>query len=258
VRPGAAWRRVACLAVVASVCLLASLADAVDKRSRLLELQEAAHFRAVGRFNVAGRRFCTATLVSAREIVTAAHCLFHPRTGKPVATSEMRFVAGLYLGKYAALRGVENAAIPPTYQHDGENSATAIAADVALVRLDAAVTPDAVEPLGLGVWSDEEPLSIVSYARDRAFAPAVMADCPAAALQPGVLTLGCPSNFGASGSPILLDFAGRPLIVGVTSAIRPDRTRTRWFTLSARVDQARLDDLRRILSDRPWTGAAPD
>ena len=46
----------------------------------MLEAEEAVALRGVGRLNVAGTRFCTATLISETVIVTAAHCLFDPRT----------------------------------------------------------------------------------------------------------------------------------------------------------------------------------
>ena len=55
--------------------------------------EEALAFHGVGRLNIAGSRFCTATLIAPDVIVTAAHCLFHPQTGKRVPESELRFVA---------------------------------------------------------------------------------------------------------------------------------------------------------------------
>ena len=61
--------------------------------------EEGRAFLAVGRLNVAGRRFCTATLIEPAVIVTAAHCLFHPRTRARVPLAEFRFAAGYRRGE---------------------------------------------------------------------------------------------------------------------------------------------------------------
>ena len=58
----------------------------------MLGPEEAAAYRGVGRLNIAGTRFCTATLIAPAVVLTAAHCLFHPRTGArvPAAGAPLR------------------------------------------------------------------------------------------------------------------------------------------------------------------------
>jgi V8-like Glu-specific endopeptidase len=59
-----------------ALVLLASAAGAQDApERRMLEAGEAAAFQAVGRLNIAGNRYCTATLNAPDLIVTPAHCL---------------------------------------------------------------------------------------------------------------------------------------------------------------------------------------
>ena len=94
-------------------------AAAEGPERRLLAPEEAVAFRGVGRLNVAGTRFCTATLISETVIVTAAHCLFHPRTRAEVPLAEFRFVAGLRMGKSAALRRVVRAVTQPDFAFEG-------------------------------------------------------------------------------------------------------------------------------------------
>ena len=90
----------------------------------------------MGRLNVAGTRFCTATLISETVIVTAAHCLFHPRTRAEVPLGEFRFVAGLRMGKSAAVRGVVRAVTQPDFTFEGFASPAGVVADLALLELD--------------------------------------------------------------------------------------------------------------------------
>ena len=91
---------------------------------------------AVGRLNIAGTRFCTATLIEPAVVVTAAHCLFHPRTQARVPMREIRFVAGLRRGEVAAVRRAVKAVTQPDFAFDGMASYAGVRADLALVELD--------------------------------------------------------------------------------------------------------------------------
>ncbi len=211
-------RRLARAVTIAALVTLAGAAAAQERR--MLDADEAVPFRGVGRLNVAGARFCTATLVAPDEALTAAHCLFHPRTRAPVPASELRFVAGLRLGETAAVRRVAEAAVHPDFRFDGAADLAGVQADLALLRLARPVPADAATPIGPGGFApDGGPLTIVSYARDRAQAPSIEAPCGVVATFGAGAALDCTVNFGASGAPVLQGEGAGVHLVGVVSAM---------------------------------------
>ena len=211
-------RRILLLALCLTALPLATPADDGRVR-RMLGEAEAADFRGVGRLNVAGRRFCTAALVSDRLAVTAAHCLYHPHTLRPVPLSELRFVAGLRREKYAALRGVARAAVSPDFVYDGKPSFDNLRRDVALLELDAAIPEAEALSFRPGPMPEEGTVSeIVSYARDRAQAASIQDGCRVVARMEMVVALDCGVNLGASGAPVLaVGRTGRELWAVVSS-----------------------------------------
>lgn len=184
----------------------------------MLEAGEAAAFAGVGRLNIAGSRFCTATLVAPDVIVTAAHCLFHPLTGARVGDGELRFVAGYRVRDRAALRRVARTVVDPAYAFGARATYAGVGADLALGRLDRPV-PEAVAPFATGTFADGPPLSIVSYGQDRPHAPSIEAPCGVVERSGPVLALDCAVTYGASGSPLLQGEGGDIRLVGVVSAM---------------------------------------
>ena len=189
---------------------------ATERRMPLAE--EAAPFQGVGRLNIAGARFCTATLVSETEVLTAAHCLFHPRTGKPAALGEMRFVAGHRIDRNAGVRTVLRAAIAPGFALVGNPGPADLRGDVALLELDAPIW--AARAFAVGPFLEDDPAPmIVSYARDRAQAPSITERCPALGGLDAVLVLGCAVERGVSGAPVFVGEGARARLVAVVAAM---------------------------------------
>jgi V8-like Glu-specific endopeptidase len=187
---------------------------------RLIDEAEAQAWRGVGRLNIAGRRFCTATLIAPDVAVTAAHCLFHPNTRRPVPPREMRFVAGLRFGGFAASRRVRAVATHPAYDYDGRATMRSLSSDVALLALDGPVPGTAAAAFSIGPFlASDGGMTLVSYARDRAHAPSIERRCQVATALWPVAALTCEVTYGASGAPVFAEGVDGPRVVAVVSAL---------------------------------------
>lgn len=173
-------------------------------------------YHAVGRLNLGGHGFCTATLIAPDWIVTAAHCLHFPRTGRPMTPDRLHFHAGYRSGRAQAhLRGAE-IVFHPDFIGPRPNSLGQMGVDLAFVRLGESA-PAEIQPLALSIDDPfDSPLHVISYARDRRELPSIERGCARLDLRHGVLATNCDSNHGASGAPILVD---TPFGVGVTGVI---------------------------------------
>lgn len=206
-----------CLTLVAG-CEPADAADAPARDDRRL-LADAAQwpFSALGRLNAAGRGFCTTVLVGPSTALTAAHCLFNPRTGRPRALSDLHVVAGFqrdtWLGHARAKRvHMELTTFPRTLD-------TAFAPrDWAVIELDAPLG-ETVGWLGLrDVSADPEaPLFEAGYRHDRPYAVSVGTGCQVVERRDNTLLHDCVVSRGGSGSPLLQYADGRFWVVGLHS-----------------------------------------
>jgi V8-like Glu-specific endopeptidase len=209
-------------AVVAMLCAgLTAAPDDVwagDGR-RMLGESEAVAWRGVGRVNIAGSRFCTGTLIDERHVLTASHCLYNPRTGRRVPSDMIHFVAGLRLGRHVGSQRVEAAAVLPEYRYGEPRHTRELAADVALLRLARPMAPGLSPPFATARHAGGEgALSIVSYARDRAYAPSIERRCAAERREGPVMLLSCEVKTGASGSPVFFDGPDGAKLVAIVSA----------------------------------------
>jgi hypothetical protein len=186
---------------------------------RMLEADEAEAYRGVGRLNVAGTRFCTAMLIAPDVVVTAAHCLYHPRTYARVPVSELRFVAGLRLGETAAVRRATRAVTRPDFAFEGFAAPDGVTADLALVELARPVPEENAAAWARGELDPETPLAIVSYARDRAQAPSIETPCRVASAFGGAAAIECAVDYGASGAPVFQGEGEARRLVAVVSAM---------------------------------------
>ncbi|MDJ0827182.1 MAG: trypsin-like serine protease [Rhodobacter sp.] len=176
-------------------------------------------WEAVGRLTMADRAMCTGALIAPDMVLTAAHCMYDPMSGRPVKARKIRFEAGLSGGAAMATRAVTEIVQHPGYRHNhkGANDASV---DLALVRLDAPIDSTQIRPF----TTDARPakgdeLGVISYTHAQKTTPLLQHPCDVLARQGDILVMNCEVDFGASGAPVFAVQGGaRPRLVSVISS----------------------------------------
>jgi V8-like Glu-specific endopeptidase len=208
------------LSALAAAVLLPLGAAAQDSGLRALETSDAGRgWAAVGRLDIGRRGFCTGALIEPHLVLTAAHCLYDRATGGRIPLEDLRFGAGLRNGRAEAWRGVRRAVQHPDYVFAEGDRMERVPADLALLELDQPIRLPAVRPLATSAAPRAGArVGVVSYARERAQAPALQESCSVLDRQRGVLVLTCAVDFGASGAPVFVVENGEVRIVSVVAA----------------------------------------
>ena len=180
---------------------------------------EAARWNAVGRLDT-GASFCSATLIAPDLVLTAAHCLFHPRTAAAFDPGDLIFSAGLRNGHAAAVRNVRRALIVPGYSPAAGEDLEMIGRDLALLELQHPIVQNSIRPIATGrIGNRPDPVTVVSYGADRDTYASIEEDCEILARRGSVRSLSCEVVSGASGSPVLRLSGAGVEVVAVMSAI---------------------------------------
>ena len=209
--------------VLLAACLWsAALSPAGAQDGRLQTLATADDNRgweAVGRLNFGEHGFCTAALVTADVVLTAAHCLYDKETGERVPAEEIEFQAGLRFGRAEAYRGIRRIVVHPDYDFSDNDRLGRVGSDLALLELDRPVRSGHVRPFRTQIRVHAGmKVQVVSYAKDRADAPSYEQDCVILTRDEDILVLSCSVDFGSSGAPVFAMFNGEVRIVSVISA----------------------------------------
>lgn len=207
--------RAALLGVIALLGADAAFAQS-DGLRRLTDRDDLLGWEAVGRLDTAQGGFCTATLIAADQVLTAAHCVYE--NGRRRNASELTFRAGLRDGDAIAERSVAAIAVPESYDpHDGM-ALDNVAYDVALLRLSAPITIAEANPFVIHQGSLRGTrISVTSYGQGRAEALSRQRACTIVAESQPLMAFDCNVTFGSSGAPVFVLHGDRGRIVSVIS-----------------------------------------
>ncbi|MDQ2094089.1 trypsin-like serine peptidase [Rhodalgimonas zhirmunskyi] len=204
---------------LALVCLALPLAAKDADLKRLDTGDDSKGWEAVGRLDLGQKGFCTGALIAPDLVLTAAHCLFDPKTGERLDPGKMEFQAGFRNGRALAYRAVRRAAVHPDYSYGGGVSAERVRNDIALLELHLPVKNPQIRPFEIADMPEAGArVGVVSYAEGREEAPSLQDVCRVQERREGVLVMSCKINFGASGAPVFGFDGGKARIVSVVSA----------------------------------------
>lgn len=165
-------------------------------------------WRMIGRINLAGRGHCTATLVSADQVLTSAHCLWNRETAKWFPAQYITFVAGAEKDNFQGVSNAISYKTAPQFIPSKLNSPKSIKSDWALLKLQ--------KPLGsqLGYLTliPEKSLKVeqeifqAGYRADRPYVLTVENNCSIAEFYENrsILRTTCSTLSGDSGGPVLI------------------------------------------------------
>ncbi len=205
-------------ALLLGLCL--SLPAGAQEVRRLTDREDLLGWEGVGRLDMGGRGFCTATLIAPDVILTAAHCAYDRGTGAPYEAATLTFRAGFSDGQAIAERGIVQIAAHEGFDPRGPLTWSNVRHDVALMRLAQPITVAEADPFAL---HDGPPrggrVSLASYGMGRSEAISRQRECAILVAEEGIMVFDCDVTFGSSGSAVLTHEGGRGRVVSVISGM---------------------------------------
>lgn len=202
-------------------------------------------WNAIGRVNIAGfrtRQACTGTLVGPRQVVTAAHCLFDPRTdpNTPVHPNRVHFLAGYNRGAFAHHGQAACVRIALGYRFGRKKTLAGKQSDLAVIVLR---KPAELRPLGIAPSDPavgDTTLTLAGYAKHRSQVLTVRQGCKVQGSSSSLHLIGCDAAKGQSGGPVLIRQDGAWKVSAVISA-RNRKGQTIAVNIAGRSNLAEID-----------------
>jgi protease YdgD len=212
-------------ALAALLALLPAWAQASPLKS-LTDRSDILGWEAVGRLNLDGRGYCSASLIAPDTVLTAAHCLFDPEEGDRIDPTTFTFHAGLRDGESIAQSRVTRAVVPDRYDPADQGSAESVRHDVALLELADPIPATTADPFPLARGAAAgHPVTVLSYGAGRSNAMSREIGCTVLAAGKGLIAFDCQAEPGASGAPIFDMTGPSPRILSIVSGGGRYRTR---------------------------------
>ncbi|CUH89101.1 V8-like Glu-specific endopeptidase [Phaeobacter sp. CECT 5382] len=207
------------LFALVAACFVASMPGGARAGDPQFGVKSLPGWEAVGRLNISGRSMCTGSLIAPNLVLTAAHCLFDPATGRAVDPKTIKFEAGLMGRRSKAARSVAKAVLHPGYEFRRPGKSQ-IGSDIAVLRLSKPISSNEIQPLAMSWKADRgDSVGVLSYNYTHATRPNLERSCQVLAKQKSTLVMSCRVDFGASGAPVLEVIPGRvPKLISVISA----------------------------------------
>ncbi len=212
-----------CVTLLVLLGLAGATALSANTSARPVTDAEAARFQGVGVLYVEGRNVCSVELISATEATTAGHCVYSRRKQLHSPSAGMEVVFGQRDGSRSAVRGVRAVAVLPGFTAPGPRVAIdTMPWDIALLSLDAPVTPDEAQPFRLIDWLEPrgDSVDIIGYEHVMPDHPMIRQGCLVTGSGRGVVVATCKVVGGISGAPVVLslDPVYPPILVAEVSS----------------------------------------